>query len=174
MILRILASLIAIMLVWGAVLGVIYTVRQADKPEIPQPVLEILENAKEWRIHDTSGGCEGIPAIHGVSLPESFGESRHVRAVRGATKQGLQSGLVRAIQNWPAGEQVIIAALGWSYLVEARAPEGTVTLLFKSTGELITYESSLSAYPEGSLNLTESWRGQMERAYALGTPVEQE
>lgn len=174
MIRRILATLFAIMLVWAVVLGVIYALRQADKPEIPQPVLDLLENAKEWRIHDTVGGCEGIPAIHGVSLPEGFGGSKHVRTVQGATKHDLQNGLVRAIQDWPAGEQMIIAALGWRYFVEAQAPAGTVTLRFKSTGELVSYESSLPAYPEGSLNLTESWRGHMERAYALGTPVEQE
>ncbi len=126
--------------------------------KLPRPVLSVLQEAEEWRIYFGVPGDLGFFDESNAEAARAYREAAEMRVVSGGDQQDLLNGVVEAIGDWSSGDHVIIAALGWAYMVCAETDNGQVTLLFKSTGEAVFYRSTFTMYPGRRFNLADTWR----------------
>ncbi len=131
--------------------------------KLPRPVLSVLQEAEEWRIYFGVPGDLGFFDESNAEAASAYREAAEMRVVSGGDQQDLLYAVVEAVGDWPSDEEVIVAAIGWAYMVCAETDSGQVTLLLKSTGEAVFYRSTFKMYPRGRFNLADTWRDPFDR-----------
>lgn len=146
-----------------------YIAWPGDKGQtLPRPVLSVLQEAEEWRIYFGVSGDLGYFDESNAEAAKAYREVAEMRVVSGSDQRDLLRGVVEAIGDWPSDDQMIIAAIGWAYMVYAETDSGQVTLLFKSTGEAVFYQSTFNMYPGRMFNLADTWRDPFDQILGPG------
>ncbi|MBL4770137.1 MAG: hypothetical protein JKY61_03075 [Planctomycetes bacterium] len=135
--------------------------------DLPRTIELALRNAEEWRVYFD---CPDDAYLHSGSRDsgvEAYMKAARVRVVSGDDQKELLASVVEAIDDWPAGDKSIVAAMGWEYVVQAATKRGKVTLMFKATGEAVFYRRSTGSPYSGRLNLMDTWRVPFDRLFGL-------